>query len=287
MPTPCSIAELPLMTELLDPRWGADLPATLGPLFARTDTNLLQSPDGSVVVYRNADLRALAGNRAVGNLPAPLLAAAFNMATDGESRFQRLVANHVFTMNPPLHGPMRNLFAKQFMPGNVVRFAPIAETIVKELLGQACDRGEIDYVVEFANVLAVRFWGELIGLTPGEESTLTAMSEQIAPAFFLGRSEQQTEAVERIAGEYLALVSGAIDRTLAVGTQPFLAEMAAALASAEVDGKPARIGLLLGAVLMDGFHTMAVGLANVSYALLANRAAHDRVRAEPSLVTAA
>jgi cytochrome P450 len=38
---------------------------------------------------------------------------------------------------------------------------------------------------------------------------------------------------------------------------------------------------------MDGFHTMAVGLANVSYALLANRAAHDRVRADPSLVTAA
>jgi cytochrome P450 len=139
-----------------------------------------------VLAYRNADLKALAGNPAVGNLPAPLLAAAFNVvAEEGESSFQRLVGNHVFTANPPLHGPLRRVFARQFMPKNVLEFAPLARTTVRELVDEGCAAGELDFTVDFANRLTAKFWGRVIGLTHAEEDRIARMSDEIAPAFFL------------------------------------------------------------------------------------------------------
>lgn len=281
-----SVDELPLFNAMAAPEWSSDLPGVCAELFHHRETPLLLSLDGSVVVYGNEDLRRLAADPRIGNLPAPLLARAFQIGAGG-SAFERLVANHVFTMNPPEHGPLRRLFARQFTARNVGRFAAQASSIVDSVIGEAVAAGESDLVRDLANRVAVEFWGELIGLTPAARRRLAAMLEEVTSAFSFARTPEQTEAVDRVAGDYLALVGDAIRLSLAAGDNELLTAMADEFAAVELDGRPKDLGQLLGAVLMDGFHTLAVGIANVAHTLLRDEAAWHRVRADHTLAPAA
>jgi cytochrome P450 len=278
-----SLDDLPVLTEMAGDRWGGDFGPLLADLFAAEDTSLMRSLDGSVLAFRNADLRALSANRDLGNLPAPLLAKAFEASAGAESDFKRLATNHVFTMNPPSHGPMRQVFARQFMPNKVDRFRPAAIKATRRSLAAASGRAEIDFLTDFSFRLTTSFWGELLGLSQAEVSELSSLVPHVSQAFSFIRTDEQTRLVERLAADYLALVSTGIQRSLDVGPPDYLAEMAAEFENAEVE-KPDNLTLMLAATLLDGFHTMAFGLTNVVHALLTRPEQWRAVRSDPTLV---
>jgi cytochrome P450 len=246
----------------------------------------MRSLDGSVLAFRHADLRALSSNPDLGNLPAPLLAEAFKVATGADSDFERLVSCHVFTMNPPSHGPLRRAFARQFMANRVERFRPLALEAVRRVVAITSMRPEVDFSSDFAFGVTSRFWGEVLDLSVSEIELLAAMAPDVSPAFYFVRTAAQTQAVETLARDYLALVSGAVQRSLDAGPPDYLAEMAAEFADLEV-AKPADLAHLLAAVLMDGFHTMAVALTNVVHALMTRPDRWRAVCADPALVPSA
>ncbi|MPY55915.1 cytochrome P450 [Streptomyces spongiae] len=294
-PTP--VTELPALEDLFTfDEFSRDFVEAARELRHRARTSLLRGPENSLVVLRNRDARALAANPQVGNMPAEIL---FWMATEMDlgsgpvtkpepeqtAGFDRFLRNQVFTSNPPLHQPNRNILARQLMPRNILPFAPLAERLAQELVEEALERQQIDFVHEFAGRYATRFWAGQLGMTRDEATHVQALMEEMNLTFLLTRSPEQSEQMFSGVDTYMDVVGEAVRRAWAKGDNELLHAMAADLAKLDIEGKPEDIGTFVAANFFDGFHTVAVALVNVFFRLLGNSAAHARVRAEPSLVT--
>jgi cytochrome P450 len=60
--------------------------------------------------------------------------------------------------------------------------------------------------------------------------------------------------------------------------------MATDLEAVNGEGKPDDLGLMLGSILMDGFHTLSVAVTNLGYTLLSEPLALQAVREDRSLI---
>jgi cytochrome P450 len=271
-------------------------------LFREPGLRLLRNPAGGVVAFRNEDLRQLAADPRAGNTPPGVLAA---RSYGGQRRraeaarpvgaaLGRLVANQVFTTNPPLHGPTRQIIARPFMPRAVTQLQPLAERIVAELIGDTANQGVIDFQFQFAERLTARFWSALLGMTAVEAAEVVELVRALTPMFFFKKEADELATADQAAARYLDLVSGAVLRTLAGGENALVSTMARDLAALDLEDDPAlsgmmpeNIGLMLAANLIDGFHTAALGAANAIYALLGHPEALVAVRDDPGLLPAA
>lgn len=199
----------------------------------------------------------------------------------------RLVKNQVFTANPPLHGPTRQLLARQFIPKQLPRFAPLIQDTVELLVAEACACESVDFGHQFTERLTARFWAELLGLTPQEEVRAKALIGALTPMFFLVRTDEETLSADAAAAEYLDLVSAAVDRAVETGGNDLIDEMEADFQAIEHPDRPESLGVMLAANLIEGFHTAALAAANAVFCLLRQPDALSRVRGDPSLVAAA
>lgn len=259
-------------------------------LFALDDA-LVRAGGRRVVVFRNADIRAIALNPAAGNMPMEIISkrayldakGASPIADEDRNHIARLLFNQVFTVNDPLHGPTRQVFAKPFMPKFMPRFAEIANRTVPDLIDEVAGRGEIDFGFQFTEKLTARFWGDVFGMTADEETRVVEIVRAMTPFFFMERTKDETLAANEAAGEYLELMSGAVDRTLASGDNTLVNSMAAEFDAIDLEGKPEGIGLAIASNLIDGFHTAALAAANAVYHLLKNPDALKAVQDNPAL----
>ncbi len=271
-------------------------------LFADSRLRLLRNPAGGVVAFRNEDLRTLSADPRAGNTPPGVLSARsygrqrspIEGASPVGAALGRLVANQVFTTNPPLHGPTRQIIARHFMPRAVNQLQPLAERIVAELVAETADQGVIDFQFQFAEKLTARFWRFLLGMTSAEEAEVVELVRALTPMFFFKKEYDELVAADHAADRYLALVSHAVSRTLAGGENELVATMARELAALDIEDDPAvggimpeNIGMMLAANLIEGFHTAALGAANAVYALLRHAEALAAVKADRRLVSAA
>jgi len=71
-------------------------------------------------------------------------------------------------MDPPDHRRLRGLVNKAFTPRAVQRLAPRIEAIASDLLDKAADRGEMDFMRDFAGPLPVIVIAEMLGI-PAED----------------------------------------------------------------------------------------------------------------------
>jgi cytochrome P450 len=281
-----AVEDLSILPEMAPDCWGVDLGATLRDLFARGDGALMRWVDGSVLAYRNADLKRLSANRDAGNQPAALLTGSLN--ADGEHcGYQQLMSNQIFTTNPPLHRPLRKVLARQFTVEGAERFAHIARELVDRLIDEAASKPEIDFNRDFAPILAARFWSRVIGLTEDEIDRIPPLMRGISRVLLLAGSPADRAEANDAAAEYLALISRAIMRSVDSAEYPLLLQMASEFGQIDDPGRPENLGLMLGSTLVDGFHTIAVGLANVVHLLILEEAQLAQVRADQRLVGSA
>lgn len=260
-----------------------------------TGERLLRAGGTRVVVFRAEDLRRVAAHPAAGNMPIEVIsrrayldAGSIPVVRDEDRKnLVRILFNQVFTANPPLHGPTRQVFARPLSPKSIPAFLPLAEQLLNELVEEVVDQGEIDFGFDFTEQLTARFWGALLGMTGQEQEAVVDRVRAMTPFFFIERTSAETVEVNEATGEYLELVAGAVERSLAAGGNTLLEPMAAEFDAISVPGKPESIAMSIAANLIDGFHTAALAAANALYHLLLNADALAAVRADQNLVNAA
>lgn len=262
-------------------------------------SRLLRS-DRGVAVFKNEDLRQLAANPDVGQSPPAVLRKRSFSAPDGHggtffsTSLSHMLANQFFTANPPIHKPVRQILARQFMPKSVVALEPLAQRIARQIIHEIPADAQIDFTSDFAGRLTARFFGTLLGLEGSEQARIVDLMSAIMPMFFFDKTVEELKAADEVAAEYMDLIIKAVHRTLAAGGNALVNTMAAELAQLDLEDDPERaglvpdsIGLMMASNLIDGFHTAAVAASSSVYLLLRNPHELAQVRARPALARAA
>lgn len=269
----------------------------------RSDTpRFLRTDDNNLVVFRHADLRAMAALPQMGNVPPALLharvrkgaeASGYDGAIDerlvGEA-MANVFANQFFFNNEPIHTPLRRITLTQIGPKAVPGMLELAQKTVREILGEVPRGTKIDFVMDIAERLTVRFWGELIGLSRDEKVALGALLRTMSSAFSLKRDPTELRLVDDAFAAYDSLVQRAALRSIAFGDRPFVQAFATQLKrftyidDPEMAGiMPRNAGKMLAGLLTDGFHTAAVAAANVVHVLVRRPEVYAAVKSSPDL----
>jgi cytochrome P450 len=280
-----AVEDLPLIPELADRDFPSKLPSFVDDIFFREYQGLMRGVDGSVVAYRNCDLKALMVKSEVTNMTA----AEMTQPVEGKAGvevpgWERIANASIFTMLPPLHAPARQLLSRPLARGRIAEYQALAEEVVREISRAVAGTRTLDYQHDYARRIAARFWRRMIGLTPDEEQALQRCADGIAPAFKVDFSAAEAKGAERAAGEYMDVLSSAILRETQRGQNELLNGMTLDFDQIENPDKPVSASDTIASNLFDSLHTIAVGMANVAYALLSHPDAKEQLDADHGLI---
>ncbi|MGH2940996.1 MAG: cytochrome P450 [Solirubrobacterales bacterium] len=279
------IEDLPLFEGMQSADWGVDFDVSSEELFARKDRGILRDPGGSVLAYTNEDLRVLAKMPDLANLPFDQLTEELTSeAGDGPRGYQQLMRNHVFTLQPPTHGPVRQVFSGHLAKGKVQVQRGVAEDVVESVLDDVPAGEVIDFENDFARVVSARFWSRFLEISIDESDQAAQLAGRILPALNVRRSAEEALAANRAAAGYMEVLSRGIDRVVAGGGNESFNEMAFALEQVEDPDRPASVGLAFASMLFDAFHTATALTTNVVYTLLQQPAIVHEIIASPDVI---
>jgi len=289
-----AIPELPDLADIAPGYAAAGYPEEFAELFANPQLRLLRAGH-RVVAFRNEDVRKIAAHPCAGNMPFEILmrrsfiegSQDSTVGLESRPATRRFLQDQIFTANPPRHGPMRQALAKPLMPKPVEKLITIAASIVEELLDELSGAGEVDFASAFAEQLTGRFWEQAYGMTPDERDRIIAAVKAMTPLFFITRTEDEIAAIESAIGEYLDVLSAAVERSAQAGENELLRSIKKEFDAVDITEKPRDFGIWVATNVIDGFHTAAVASVNVLYGLLRNPAALAAARADVALLPAA
>ncbi|MFO1171972.1 MAG: cytochrome P450 [Hyphomicrobiaceae bacterium] len=269
-------------------------------VFASDEPRFLRAADGSLVVFRHADLRAIGASAKFGNATPSALAARGKpqggSAAEAPPRdaIVRVLSSQVFFTNDPIHAPIRRALLNQMGPKPTAALEPLARQVVTALLSELGESDEIDLVTDIAEPLTVRFWGALIGLTDAEMTALTPCVRALTPLLFMERTREQSVRLNETFALYGDIIEQAALRSLKAGGHPFVEALAAELAGIHLEDDPEHagivppnVGLLIAGNVFDGFHTAALAAANTVFALSSRPEIMAQVRATPAMLAGA
>lgn len=259
----------------------------------------LRNTANELVVYRHEDLRAFGAMAKVGVLPPGLMFPGLHDLPDGApvppgGGIGGVISNQVFTANPPIHGPVRMTLWRQLNPKKVAEMEDTARLVVRGILHDIRARNEIDFIVDVAEQLTARFWGQLIGMTRAEIAAAVVAVRDMTSMFFMQMTMEDLHVADTATATYGRLVAAAAMRSHAAGTHPIINDLAEDLAAIDLADDPAEFGIvpenvgkLLAGNLVDGFHTAALAAANTVFVLLQNPGVLEDLRARPDKIGAA
>ncbi|SEC09803.1 hypothetical protein SAMN05216532_0463 [Streptomyces sp. 2231.1] len=220
---------------------------------AREGAALSEGPHGLVVVTRHADVSRALRDSALGH--GPLTA-----------------PNRLFSflgMDPPDHGPLRQIAARFFNPAAIAALAARIAQDVDELLDQALCGQQVDLLADFAYPLSLRVICGLFGLPDQDQQWIREQTPPIArlldPPYAL--DEQDLQGAHMAAAGFVAYLHRKInERRVTPGPDAF----SALVAGSEAGSGPARRDLLpmCALLLLAGYETTANVIANGALALL-------------------
>jgi cytochrome P450 len=278
--------QLPVYEELDAPDWGTDVDALSRALFAR-DRGLLRSSDGSVVVYRNDDLRTLARHEAVSHEVTDDPGHWPDRDDDTARWLKRMSTNSPFTLRAPEHMPKKQLGMRRVTTQSMRRFSDAATAIVDDLIAEAARVDEIDFFKQFTHPLLARFWSCVLGLSHAEGARLIELVEEFFPIFRIHPTEDEVISARAAGAGYMALLTGALEREMATCRHAVLRELRDDFDAMGEVHRPESPCVFFAAFALDAFHTLGSQIANVVYALVSSPEAHARVRSDRSLVPVA
>lgn len=283
-----SIRDLPQFSDLIVNHEAQGFPEEFSELFSLKNVRLLRYEDG-VAVFRNKDIREIATNPAAGNTPAEhILTRVFPFDSEVGNNLQgmqRFYRHLVFTSNPPIHGPMRQVIARPLAPRHVSELSTLAKRTVAEVIDEVSGRGAIDFEKQFAMRVTTRFWGALFEMTDEEVRAVAEHVRGQTPAFFFTPTLQETATFDVAMDGYLDQVSKAVVRALdRSGGNELLRSMAAGFDALDSADELEGVGVMIAANVIDGFHTAATGATNTLYELLRCPQELAAVRSEPNLI---
>ena len=282
-----TLEDLPLFDAWDAPEFSAETDRVAEELFRREDGGMLRGSDGSVVFYRNADVRAIAATPDVTHQSTKSMGAFLRdigaAETDGLLRF---VDQMTFSMRPPKHLPTKQLSSRRLSADGVARLANDATAAVETQLSRLAD-GVVDFNRELAGPAVAEFWNRVLGVTREEGEELLGAMRELSLGFRLGGGAQQFAAASRGCDRYMEILPQALAREAEGGRRPMLAELRADFEADSAGISPQDPFVVFAAALADSFMTLPALVTNATYELLSHQASLERVRADPTLVPAA
>ena len=92
---------------------------------------------------------------------------------------QRDFTQSVNFIDPPRHKSVRSLAQQSFTLKRVEAMAPRIEQIARNLLDTALERGELDFILDYANPLPVIVIAEILGVPTDDTAYFTELSNRI------------------------------------------------------------------------------------------------------------
>jgi cytochrome P450 len=118
--------------------------------------------------------------------------------------------HNMLLSDPPDHTRLRRLVSRSFTPRQVERLRPAVHELVDDLLDILAERGEVDFMAEFALPLPMSVIGELVGVPAGERAALQphvrAAAKGIEPVLGEEETEAAIEAIAFLGGYFVELL---------------------------------------------------------------------------------
>ena len=274
-------------------------------VFAQDQPRFLRNAANDLVVFRYSDLRAMGAIPAIANVPPSgwypgltLEEASSELPADGQwpprLAIATILSNQFFTMNPPIHAPVRKVLMSQLGPKQVAKLENLARETISRLIDELPNGGMVDFAAEFCEKLTARFFGTLLGMTDKEKVAIVESVRDMTPLFYLDATPEDLNLLDVGAGNWRTLMETATLRTLRSGKSEMLNTMAEALAQIKheedidtVGMVPRNLGAFIAGNLIDAFHTIALGACNTVYTLLHHPEALAQIQQSQDLIPSA
>jgi cytochrome P450 len=302
LPVPIDIAGLEALTDYGFTGGRDSLKEFCRNVFAKPEPRFLRNDDNDLVIFRYADLRALNAIHAVANVPPSgwypgltLEEASSALPADGKwpprLAISTILSNQFFTMNPPIHAPVRKILVSQLGPKQLSQLEDLARETISGLIDELPSDGVVDFASAFCEKLTARFFGTLLGMTDEEKVAIVDSIRDMIPLFHLKATPEELDQLDVGAAKWRTLMETATLRTLRSGKSEMLNSMAEALDKIKFEEDidtvgmvPRNLGAFVAGNLIDAFHTIAVGACNTIYTLLHHPEALAQIQETPDLI---
>jgi cytochrome P450 len=210
------------------------------------------------------------------------------------------IGNSMILSDPPRHRQLRGFAKWSFTPRAVAKWEGLVRGVVRQIIADALEKGECDFVLDVATRLVVDVFFVILGVPPADRERLTHLEDMIArltdPEFQLAPVQDATpEKLAQMAHETITYANremaqyytGLIEERRHRGPQDDLIDL---FAFGAIDGVPLNQAEMLQNVMLltaGGLETTINASGCGLYALLNNREQLDRLRGNPALVPSA
>lgn len=190
--------------------------------------------------------------------------------------------HNMLLADPPDHTRLRQLVSRAFTPRRVEGLRPTMEALVDDLLDELAERGEVEFLADFALPFPMAVIGALVGVPaedwPELQPLVRAAAKGIEPVLTEDESAAAVGAIARL-GEYFG---GLLDERRRHPTADLLTGLAQAR---DDDDRLSDLEVVSTAILLfaAGFETTTNLLGNGLLALLRHPDQLEAWRADPGL----
>ncbi len=187
-------------------------------------------------------------------------------------------------MDPPDHGRLRGLVSRAFAPRHLTALRPRIQQLVDDGLDAVQDKGEMEFISQFAHPLPVHVICDMLGIPEEDRSQFFEGSRQAGR--LLDPTPLSAEELRNINEGHLeqaAYFKSLLDRRRQNPADDIITE----LLSAADDGDKLSDDELIGNIILlfgAGHETTVNMLGNGLLALLSNREEWEKLQADPTLV---
>lgn len=191
-----------------------------------------------------------------------------------EERLSEIGWGHVQTLHrtdPPEHGRYRRLLNRALSPARVNAMVPSVERLTDELIDAFADRGQCDFVPEFAFPLPGLVIAEQLGLDSAQITTFKRWADaMLAPAQGLLTDEDAVRYYSDIEAEAQHYLAGVLEERRAHPTDDWMSALVADPEDGDEPYTMHELQNLMHQLVTGGYTTTADALANAMLLLLEN-----------------
>lgn len=181
------------------------------------------------------------------------------------------------TIDPPLHRVFKSLINFHFTPAKVAPWEEPTRVLVNQLIDGFIERGEVDFMAEFARPLPGLLFFDLALHAPADDLDEVNALAQLAS---LSHTQEGRESIMKLAG----WIKGFLERRRA---EPPHGDVVDAVLNAQIDGRPITEEEAIGTVqllVLGGLETTAGVLGAAMQRFCEHPEIPALLRAEPELI---